>query len=227
MTPVGSHSGTERRVSRILTAATLGLSLCVVGGLGLAWSFSSFLDRIAAVETPLDGHAEGAVALTGGADRIADAVALLAEGHADRLLITGVNPATTRGEIVRQTPAARGLIDCCIALGYDAANTVGNAAETERWVKANHIRSLIVVTSNYHMPRALAEMGSALPGVELLAYPVVSEHGRLHPWWTDGASARLILWEWIKYNAATLRIGVAAPQGQDPVADTGAAPARS
>ena len=220
MTPVGTQSGTVRPVSRMLTAATLGLSLTLAGGLGLAWSFGSFLDRIAAVETPLDGHAEGAVALTGGADRIADAVALLARGHADRLLITGVNPATTRGEIIRQTPAARDLIDCCISLGYEAANTLGNAAETERWVRANHIRSLIVVTSNYHMPRALAEMGSALPGVELTAYPVVSDRGR-HPWWGDGASARLILWEWIKYNAATLRIGVTAPPGPEPVADTG------
>ena len=213
-------SGTGRRVSRILTAATLGFSFCVVSGIGLAWSFSSFLDRIAPVEVPLDGHAEGAVALTGGADRIADAVALVAQGHADRLLITGVNPTTTRGEIVRQTPAARSLIDCCIALGYEAANTVGNAVETERWVRANHIRSLIVVTSNYHMPRALAEMGSALPGVPLTPYPVVSEHGRLHPWWSDGASARLILWEWIKYNAATLRIGIAAP-ADAPVAEAG------
>lgn len=210
----------------MLTAATLGLSLSLAAGLGLAWSFSSFLDRIAADETPLTVHAEGAVALTGGADRISDAVELLVHGHADRLLITGVNPATTRGEIVRQTPAARSLIDCCIALGYEAANTVGNAAETERWVKANHIRSLIVVTSNYHMPRALAEMGSALPGVELTAYPVVSERGRRHPWWTDAASARLILWEWIKYNAATLRIGVTAPR-TEPVAEARVSTVRS
>ena len=219
-------SGTRRGVSRILTAATLALSLCLVAGLGLTWSFSSFLDRIAIRERPLERHAEGAVALTGGADRISDAVGLLAQGRADRLLITGVNPATTRGEIAKQTPAARDLFDCCIALGYEAANTVGNAAETERWVRANHIRSLIVVTSNYHMPRALAEMGSALPGVELVAYPVVSERERLHPWWSDGASARLILWEWIKYNAATLRIGIAAAP-QDPVVETRGMAARS
>ncbi len=213
-------SGAGRRVSRILTVATLALSLCLAGGLGLAWSFSSFLERIAAVETPVDGHAEGAVALTGGADRISDAVDLLAQGRADRLLITGVNPSTTPGEIVKQTPAARRLIDCCIALGYDAANTVGNAAETERWVRANHIRSLIVVTSNYHMPRALAEMSSALPGVALTPYPVVSERGR-HPWWSDVTSTRLILWEWIKFNAATLRIGVASPPAAEPIAEVG------
>jgi uncharacterized SAM-binding protein YcdF (DUF218 family) len=212
-------SATRRAVSGTATAATLALSLCLAAGLGLAWSFASFLDRIAVQERPLGGHAEGAVALTGGAERISDAVDLLARGRADRLLITGVNPATTRGEIARHLPAARDLFDCCIALGYEAANTVGNAAETERWVRAHHIRSLIVVTSNYHMPRALAEMGSALPGVELVAYPVVSERERLHPWWADGATARLVMWEWIKYNAATLRIGLARP----PAAGGGAA----
>jgi uncharacterized SAM-binding protein YcdF (DUF218 family) len=138
-------------------------------------------------------------------------VELLAQGHADRLLITGVNPLTTRGEIVRQTPGARALIDCCIALGYAAANTVGNAAETERWVRANHIRSLIVVTSNYHMPRALAEIGSALPDVELMAYPVVSERGRSRPWWSDPQSTRLILSEYCKYLAASVRLRLSPP----------------
>ena len=219
-------SGTGRRASRLLTAATLTLSLALAAGLGLAWSFASFLDRIAVSETPLTRHAEGAVALTGGADRISDAVELLAAGHADRLLITGVNPSTTRGEIVKQTPAARTLIDCCIALGYDAADTVGNAAETERWVRANHIRSLIVVTSNYHMPRALAEMGSALPGVELVAYPVVSDHIRAQSWWTDGPSARFIMWEYCKYMAATLRINVAAAS-VEPVAPGETPPTRT
>jgi uncharacterized SAM-binding protein YcdF (DUF218 family) len=219
-------SGTGRRASRFLTAATLALSLTLAAGLGLAWSFASFLDRIAVSETPLTRHAEGAVALTGGADRISDAVELLAAGHADRLLITGVNPSTTRGEILKQTPAARTLIDCCIALGYDAADTVGNAAETERWVRANHIRSLIVVTSNYHMPRALAEMGSVLPGVELVAYPVISDHTRAQAWWTDGPSARFIVWEYCKYVAATLRITMAGSPSE-PIAAGNASPTRT
>ena len=201
----------RRGAKRLVTIAALGLSLCAVGGLALAWSFASFVDRIALAETVPARHAEAAVALTGGADRIADAVALVTRGYADRLLITGVNPSTTRGEIVRQTPSARGLIDCCIALGYEAENTVGNAAETERWVRANHIRSLIVVTSNYHMPRALAEMGSALPGVDLVAYPVVAGEAQGRHWWSDGASARLIMWEWLKYTAATARIAMSPP----------------
>jgi len=43
---------------------------------------------------PLQGAADGIVALTGGASRLADAVELLASGRGRRLLISGVAPTT-------------------------------------------------------------------------------------------------------------------------------------
>ena len=46
--------------------------------------------------------------------------------------------------------------------------TRGNAAETAEWARAHQVRSLIVVTSAYHMPRALAELGRDLPDVATL-----------------------------------------------------------
>lgn len=202
----------EGRVrARRLHVAAAALATVLVCLALVTWSFVDFLARIADDEAETTHHAEGAVALTGGADRIADAIELLARGSADRLLITGVNPATSRQELTRQAPAARALFDCCIELGYEAANTIGNATETERWVRAHRIRSLIVVTSNYHMPRALAEIGSALPDVELIAYPVVSEWAK-RPWWSDGESARLIVSEYCKYVATRLRLRFAPPK---------------
>ncbi len=191
------------------------LAVALVGFGAFAWSFAGFLSRIEDSEAAPRRHAEGAVALTGGADRITDAVELLAKGNADRLLITGVNPLTSRAEIAKQAPDARALFGCCIELGYEATDTVGNAAETERWVRAHHIRSLIVVTSNYHMPRALAEIGSALPDIDLMAYPVVSERGKGRPWWSDGQSTRLIMSEYCKYVAALVRLRLAPPK-QEP-----------
>ncbi|MBE7200908.1 MAG: YdcF family protein [Parafilimonas terrae] len=189
-----------------------GLALLVATG--LAVSFVAFVFQIDSAEVPPRRHADGAVALTGGADRIQDAVGLLAQGSADRLLITGVNPQTTRGELVRQQPQARALFDCCIELGYEAENTIGNAAETERWVRAHAIRSLIVVTSNYHMPRAMAEIASVLPDVELQAYSVVSEHSRGQPWWSDGTTTRLVISEYVKYIISHMRF-LAASAGAD------------
>ncbi len=191
--------------------AWLGLGLAAAVGL-VAWSFDGFLGQIDQVEAPPGRHADGAVALTGGADRISDAIELLARGDADRLLITGVNPLTSRAGLLRTMPQARRLFGCCIDLGYEAANTIGNASETERWVRTNHIRSLIVVTSNYHMPRALAEIGSALPDVDLRAYPVVTERDRSRPWWSDAGGARLILSEYVKYVASQLRLRLAPPR---------------
>ena len=184
----------------------------MVGGLlfgTLVAGFFVFVSALEQTERPPTRHAQGVVALTGGADRIADAVELLAQGAADRLLITGVNPNTSSGEIARLAPEARTLLDCCIELGYGAENTVGNAAETSRWVRDHKIRSLIVVTSNYHMPRALAEIGHAVPDVDLLAYPVVTERARLGDWWGDGQRVRLMVSEYLKYVIVLARLHVA------------------
>ena len=155
-------------------------------------------------------HAQGVVALTGGADRISDAVDLVASGNAGVLLITGVNQATSGTQIARRTPRFRPLAACCIELGYEALNTAGNARETRRWAQAHGIdRSLIVVTSSYHMPRALLELGHALPGVKLLPRPVVGEHGR-GAVFANAPMLRLAAIEYVKYVAALVRTSLFA-----------------
>ncbi len=77
------------------------------------------------------------------------------------------------------------LLECCVDLDHSAVNTVGNAAETRRWAQGPRFRSLIVVTSNYHMPRTMAELGRQLPDVALIPFPVVSDKLRAEPWWTS------------------------------------------
>jgi uncharacterized SAM-binding protein YcdF (DUF218 family) len=181
----------------------LGWSLLLSAGT-FTWGFVLFVANLSNVETRPTHHADGMVVLTGGTDRVADAVDLLAEGHADRLLITGVNPGTSRESLERRMPRERDLISCCVDLGYQALNTAGNARETAEWVHDNKLRSLIVVTSNYHMPRALAEIGEALPTTDLQPYPVVADRIRTG-WWSDAQRARLIAWEYLKYLAVRTR----------------------
>jgi uncharacterized SAM-binding protein YcdF (DUF218 family) len=72
---------------------------------------------------------------------------------------------------------------------------------------------LIVVTSNYHMPRALAEIAHQLPGVALVPFPVVTDKQRAEPWWTNSAIARLMLSEYMKYVFARVRMGVTSADG--------------
>jgi uncharacterized SAM-binding protein YcdF (DUF218 family) len=65
---------------------------------------------------------------------------------------------------------------------------------------------LIVVTSAYHMPRALAELGHQLPAAKLLPYPVVSNKLRLEQWWSNGTTTKLVLSEYLKYLYAKVRM---------------------
>jgi uncharacterized SAM-binding protein YcdF (DUF218 family) len=180
-------------------AAVFVVSAFLAGFVGFALS----LERD---EPTLTIRADGVVALTGGSDRVVEAAELLARGQARRLLITGVNRSTREREIARLLPVSRDLFDCCVDLGYRALDTAGNAVETRDWAKARGIvGSLIVVTSNYHMPRALAELSAALPGVALYPFPVVSEHVRVADWRRDLKVARLVGAEYVKYLAALAR----------------------
>ena len=150
--------------------------------------FFAFLWLLPTEEVELDRNADGIVVLTGGTSRVTDALELLAAGRGKRLLITGVNPGTTTADIARQTAGYDKLLSCCVDLDYSALNTLGNAVETRRWAIDRGFHSLIIVTSAYHMPRALAEISHQLPDVTLIPFPVVSDRLRLEPWWSNGAT---------------------------------------
>lgn len=173
----------------------------------LAGGFLIFANGIPRVESPPSHRADGIVALTGGASRISDAMQLLATNHGKRLLISGVNPATKPGELIRLTPEYERLFVCCIDLGHRALNTSGNAMEIAQWTRALGFRSLIVVTSAWHMPRALVVLRREMPDTELLPYPVVTERLRDEPWWSNARTTRLLMLEYVKYLATYARVG--------------------
>ncbi|MDQ0475152.1 YdcF family protein [Labrys wisconsinensis] len=179
-----------------------------------AWvvvDFARFVSTLEDHEHRPAGSADGIVVLTGGADRIADAVDLLAEGRGKRLLITGVNPATSKTAISATAPRTSDLLACCIDLDRNALNTVGNALEAARWVREKHFHSIIVVTSSYHMPRSLMELRRVLPDTDLIAYPVVPLGSQLGRWWQDPGTLRLLIYEYAKYTGALLRLRLERP----------------
>ena len=134
------------------------------------------------------------VALTGGNSRIDSAIGLLNAGLAEKLFISGVNPLTgnTTVQAINGQPAS--LFACCITLGYQAVNTLGNAAETAAWIHSKDYHSLRLVTADYHMPRALLDFHLAMPEITILPHPV-------HPQVGLGRHALLILEEYFKYLA--------------------------
>jgi uncharacterized SAM-binding protein YcdF (DUF218 family) len=131
----------------------------------------------------------------------------LAAKRGQRLLISGANRSTNAGDISRLHPEFEPILRCCV--DFDRSlNTLGNAIETRKWAQKRNIRSLIVVTSGYHMPRAMAEIGHQLPGVTLIAFPVLSEKLRAEPWWSNAATARLILLEYLKFLFTQVRMQI-------------------
>jgi uncharacterized SAM-binding protein YcdF (DUF218 family) len=181
--------------------------LCASAALLIGVGFLWFIWHVPAQEIPLDRDADGIVALTGGASRIADAIELLASGRGKRLLISGAYRATNSNEISRLNPEFERWVRCCV--DFDRSlNTLGNAVETKRWAESRGFRSLIVVTSNYHMPRALAEIAHQLPDVALVPFPVVTDRQRAERWWVDWTTARRMFTEYVKYIFAKLRMGL-------------------
>jgi uncharacterized SAM-binding protein YcdF (DUF218 family) len=176
---------------------------------GAAVGFIGFLSQLRGAEIKPEQTADGIVVLTGGSSRVSDAMELLAGGYGKRLLISGVHPTNDVSDISRSLPDNQSLLGCCVDLDRSAVNTRSNAAETRRWVRERGFKSLIVVTSNYHMPRAIVEMSHAMPDIALFPFAVVGDKWREEPWWTSGATLRLLLSEYVKYVAVELRVRLA------------------
>ena len=182
------------------------VTLAAVAAAALAFGFVLFAisvmrDRPESVQT-----ADGIVVLTGGETRIQAGAKLLSEGRAKRLLISGVNRRVGREEVKRIAGLKNELYTCCVDLGYEALDTVGNADEARTWVNTNSYHRVIVVTSSYHMPRSLAELALAMPDTQLIPYTVTPKSFPDSGWWLHVATTRLLLSEYLKYLPAVARL---------------------
>jgi len=196
-----------RKTMRLMRTAVVIAGLC---GIGLAVGFVGFAVNVATTTPPADPHAQGIVVLTGGSARIEGALRLLAEGRADRLLISGVNEAVSLGALAGTVDQDLEMaLACCVDLGRDARDTVGNAAETRDWAAAKGFNSLIVVTSDYHMPRSMTELAEAMPDAKLIPYPVTNPDLHLGDWWNNAAAFGLLVREYGKYLLTSARVRIA------------------
>jgi uncharacterized SAM-binding protein YcdF (DUF218 family) len=183
--------------------------------LALIW-FSGLLAFAGRVQgstpNPAPANAQGIVALTGANsnERLAAAMGLLEDGYGRRVLVSGVDPIASRADIRRVSRAVRRLYDCCVDLGFTAADTVGNARETAAWAGAMRYRKLIIVTADYHLPRAMLELNAVLRGTGVTAqtYAVVTPSLKARDWWRNPAAARLMVIEYCKYLVILAREAV-------------------
>ena len=111
---------------------------------------------------PLGTTTEAIVVITGGNGRIEEGIARLAAHRAQRMLIAGADPAVTKDDLAKRLGGKRALLDCCVDLGSESVDTRSNAEEAKRWLDAHGYRSLLLVTSDWHMRRAGYEFDSHL-----------------------------------------------------------------
>ncbi|RNJ62558.1 MAG: YdcF family protein [Porphyrobacter sp. IPPAS B-1204] len=126
--------------------------------IGFLW-FVVALPRPAAEAAQTDA----VIVLTGGPGRIARGLDILAGGQADKLLVSGVDPEVRPQEFAAQFRVSPRMMACCVTLGFAAVDTRSNAAETAKWVAQNEVRSLRLVTTDWHMRRAAGELDRTLP----------------------------------------------------------------
>ena len=183
-------------------ARTLVRNLAILGFLlfaawlgGLIW----FVERID--DYPVDAATvtDSIVVLTGGRGRVTTGLELLAGDRAERLFISGVYHGVEVEELLSISRQEPGALECCIALGYAADDTVGNARETAAWMAEEGFASMRLVTANYHMPRSLLEFHRAMPDVDILPHAVTSPNVQLAGWWHRPGTAWLIAREYSKY----------------------------
>lgn len=194
---------------RRLRWAAVPLLLLAALGAGFAW----FVGAVAAEPEEPGRRTDAIVVLTGGAERVETALTLLEAGLAPRLLVSGAAPGLTLAQLARAHGRDPGALAGRVTIGRAAATTVGNAAETAAWARAQGLDAgftLRVVTAGYHMPRALLELRRAMPAAELLAHPVgpAALRAGAMPW---TRIARLVGGEYVKYGLAVTGLTALAP----------------
>jgi uncharacterized SAM-binding protein YcdF (DUF218 family) len=192
------------RAAAVLVAVAMGVWFG-----GLVW-FASSLPSPGS--PPAAGQKTDAiVVLTGGKERLATGLRLLAEGYAAKAFVSGVARGVDVATLLRLARRRPEELACCIMVGYAADNTAGNARETARWMRSEKFTSLRLVTAGYHMPRSLLEFRRAISGARIVPHPVFPPRFKLEAWWLWPGTASLIASEYSKFLLALLRHAMETP----------------
>ena len=182
--------------------------LCVFVTLSLIAMLQHF---ILTLPKPISGDVsitDGIVVATGGQARIEEGLRLLSEGRASQMLVTGVGKGishTSLKRTLRLTTAQIRVLECCVDLDAAARDTIGNARSAALWADANALKSLRLVTANYHLPRAQNEFQRAFPETSLHVFAVLPPDLKLDTWYRHWPSAKLLVREYGKYLVSLIR----------------------
>lgn len=154
-------------------------------------------------------RADGIIVTTGGQDRLNAGLDLLARDTAPQLLLSGVGTGITKEMIAQSaalSQAQASALACCVSLEFEAKDTIGNAFAAKRWATVNDMSHLILVTSDYHMPRAHLEFSYQMPNRTIIAYPITAPDLIEKSWYSDWPTYRLYVREFLKYRLRSLAL---------------------
>ena len=186
------------------------LAFTAVAASAFIGGFCVFANHVGNTAVASSAPADAIVVLTGGEDRIAAGLQLIEARQGRRLLVSGVNRNIGSPlDLSRKIGGNATIYKCCVDIGHDALDTIGNADEARARAASKRFNSLIVVTSAYHMPRSLTEFTIAMPTVKLIPHAVPSRHYHLSEWWRHPPTIRILVSEYTKYLLSLARLAVA------------------
>ena len=180
----------------------LFLVLLVITVLFIDYSF--FYKKILNYKNSLD-YSKNFIVLTGGDNRVKKSLKIFFQikNNNKNLFISGVGKGfdkKTLKKLTQENINNEKIIECCIQIEGISRNTFSNAVESLKWVKSKKINSFVLLTNNYHMPRAMLEFKSIFNDIKVTPYAFVDENKK---WWKTKIN---YISEYFKYKLTYLRI---------------------
>ena len=145
---------------------------------------------------------EGIVVLTGDKFRILEGLKILNSEIGYKLLISGVNKEIPIEEIKKEFPKFNQLFNCCVELESISTNTFENVREIFFWKKNNNIKNILLITSDYHLPRVELEVNRLLLDKETFYYGVKYDNQKIN------IRMKKLIVEYIKYLRTKISLSI-------------------
>ena len=172
-----------------------------------------FKEKVVSIQKYNNKIKSNIVILTGGTNRIKDGLKIInkfdkSQKNNFKILVSGTGKGFTKNSLIKQIGPNFNpkLIECCIYLDSVSKNTLTNAIETSKWAKRNDIQEFILITSNYHMPRAILEFKNIMPNHKIYTFPITPKKHNVKKWMGSYETFSLIFKEFCKYIISSLRI---------------------
>ena len=174
-----------------------------------------YKEKILSTVKYISRNSSNIVILTGGTNRIKDGLKIInkfeqASTFDNKILVSGTGKGFTKLSLEKKLNFNfdLNLIKCCVELDSISTNTYSNAYETLKWVKKNNIKEFILITSNYHMPRAFLEFRNRMPDLKIVTYPITPKKHNINNWLNSFETFSLVFSEYFKFLIANLRIKI-------------------